>query len=386
MTIYIILFILFIIVGATNDLIPSKHKKTLNFLFSCIACSALFVICAFKGLNVGTDTAAYIKMYELFGGQSVLHSVKTGHEVLFVVCGKLFYSAGIPYIGFQIFCYILMIGPFFYLMGIRSQNFTLSIVYFCGLLLVFYLSGIRQSIALSFFALAYDLSFNSRMKRWLKWASVIGLTLIAALFHKTAIIGLVLFATRAFQFKKEYIFFLVPLLLLSFFSSGSIYQILYYTYNKTSYMPGTYGGGGMFFVYCALFILYALFSNNSALRSFLTNKTAKWDEGGLRFLGKFFVFQNNELPNKLIISSGNWSLFFMAFFQSFCRVNLQFPRFGFYFIIAGILFWPEMLSTLKGRTFRSIVCTLFVLALTAFFFISYAIPGALNITPYSFYF
>lgn len=144
---------------------------------------ALFFLMGFKSANVGNDTANYISFFEhmrkLPNFFDPLSRFEMGYQVYNKLLGIVFKSTQSLFIVTAAIC----IGCVCYGVVRLSTNWQYSLFLFVGLrFYYFFLSGLRQSIALSIIIVSYVLF---REKKYLGFCCLV---LLATTFHFSAII------------------------------------------------------------------------------------------------------------------------------------------------------------------------------------------------------
>ena len=208
---YKYLFIIFVVI-CVFFLVNRKDSKPVSALMAIV----LFVLVGWRGMTVGPDTKDYLLYYNfgLYGDDT------REFEALFRAWNEYLYSLGLSNRMFLIVCAVFSIGLVLYVLWRDSSFKVLTIT----LLLVafewsFYLTGMRQALAMGFFTLGVyffkdfyllqsfkDLSVRVQLRTLF---SVIFLT-IASLMHTTALFGVVMLAI-VFFFRAEFKFYVVAI-------------------------------------------------------------------------------------------------------------------------------------------------------------------------------
>lgn len=163
----------------------------------------LFGLIAFRGATVGTDTQAYINMFNamkenLFQAESSYERIEIGFTLLLKGLSKI---SGDPQILF-----IVQASVFYIVFVNFLKKNTLDparfIVLFLGLnLFNFYLTGIRQAFAMSICLASYQMAKERKLIRFLL------LVILAFTFHKSAIFFVAIYPLCSKKVNKNYIFY-----------------------------------------------------------------------------------------------------------------------------------------------------------------------------------
>ena len=150
---------------------------------------SLSLVFAFRNLSVGTDTLSYYNMFNELGSD---FSMITTYEPGYCFLSILIYSICPRFKVFMLVIAVLMFSCIIFTNIKISKNFTLTNILF--ITLGFYMqsfNAVRQYMALAILLLAICFLLD-------KWHHRAGdiifvvLTIVAAMFHKTAVVGFVL--------------------------------------------------------------------------------------------------------------------------------------------------------------------------------------------------
>lgn len=229
-----------------------------------------FLVVCFQGLrsfSVGTDLANYIPSYSYIG-KYVPFSVSAtykNYEAGYILLNKIIYKIGLDQRGFLIVVTILIQIPIFYTIYKYSENPLLSILaYFAFGNFIMTFSGLRQAISMSFCFYAYVFI---KKKKLLKYIITV---LIACLFHKSAIICLLLYPLYYIRIKRIVFPFILLGIALCFLFRYQIFIViskLYYGEAKNVRATGAYT---MFVMFLLLYIVaYILQSQDEEYRGLM---------------------------------------------------------------------------------------------------------------------
>lgn len=173
-------FILFTFIILTLCLIPEKNKDRSFYLIVSLA--FLCFITSFRGYDIGNDTHAYYRFFEniVNGVDNVDERIEPGYRFLNLIIAQFS-------VNYTVFLLITSLILFYALYRyIKSYGFSdkLYVVLFWCFSYVAYVSPLRQSLALSIALLSMPLLFTKR-----SYLFIIPV-LLAATFHKTAIVCL----------------------------------------------------------------------------------------------------------------------------------------------------------------------------------------------------
>lgn len=327
----------FLLLGA---LIPKKKQG----FYLLISFFILFVLSAYRDINVGTDT----KNYEFLFGQleSGVDWIRYAIEPGWVFLNEFVISYGGTYRDLIIISSLLVLVPIFFVAKKYSHNpmLTISIFY----LLYFYFfswNGTRQSIALSLFLVALMLLLKSR-RLWF-----VCIVVFAALFHESILLTLPLIFINKVPTNKTklliYIFIAMVLGICGIGYLSSIAKITGYAIYIQEYASGNILGNLLFLLIFNSFFAFILFTSPKVTIEFKL----------------FFVFI-------LILN-----------------LTIRLPlgdRVVMYFSIYQILFYPYYLITLKNRSADSVfISYIFIILFIYVMFMQKIGSGSGEIIPYT---
>ncbi|MBQ7374233.1 MAG: EpsG family protein [Clostridia bacterium] len=167
------------------SMVKFKTKKDRRVtLVLCLL--VLLVLMAFKGATVGNDTPSYIRIYNNFKLENVWYNPEHRFEIGYQILCKLV----IIFFDHHQFVFIFsaIICCFCLYKGLKSnsENIGFSLFLFVALrIFYFYLSGIRQAVAMSIIFMSYNQIKN---KQYFKFVILV---LIASTFHFFALTFLI---------------------------------------------------------------------------------------------------------------------------------------------------------------------------------------------------
>lgn len=312
----------------------------------------LFAIMGLKSSTVGTDTASYVSKLFNSAKQPFATVFSKGYNYGFNLFNKLmsyicptnytFYFLVISaFVCFSIYCFISQ----------NSKDYCISQLMLLSLgFIFFFMTGLKQTIAMSILMHAY----NAQKKRKFVWCIL--LTVLAATFHSTALIFLLILPVRFIKFRKAIIFVAPTLVILAYLFQAQIFSFF------SSLLPDD--------LYDAYGKSYISSVNMTGLIIQITIFVVS-----LFYLWKHLNQDNeaNFLLNVYVIG---------MVFQAMTGTMAEFFRLSMYFSIFGVILIPKALSYLKkgSRTVISLgMCSVFIV-----YFIFFSSTGS-GVLPYSFF-
>lgn len=261
----------------------------------------LWFLTAFRGNTIGNDTNNYIYYFKEISkyGVDKAHRIEMGYQYFCLFISKinanpqffLVISSAICYIGVGIYIFKY------------SNNKIFSLVLLFALFFSMFTNTIRQNLAMTIVLWAYHFLKNK------KYIFAISLIFLATIFHKSALIAILLFFYKLAPYKQKTVFML-SLMIIALSITGVVNTILRVILpSYTGYFEGVQAGSGrlMTFIGCI----------RNAFFYFLVYKVYKKE-------GKF---------NRLVL----WNFALLLFLQSFGFVVNLFDRVSSYFLLIGIV-------------------------------------------------
>ncbi|MGX7164019.1 EpsG family protein [Enterococcus massiliensis] len=329
-----------------------KREKAYLF-FSFVA---FFSLSAFRSINVGNDTLDYKLLFES------LKTVPVSNFTWRYESGYLYFNKFIQFFSdnsqalFIVSAAIICLG---YALFINKFSDTVWVsVYLFFMLRYFDLSMnvLRQSLAMVILFFGFNLLIKEKKIRYFVLT-----VLLASLFHKTALIFLVLIFLNKIKFRKRYVLFLFSSTVLGLLFFNPIFNTVlkifptYTYYINSSYMDGTARLATFFNIAVNLVILLFLYINK---------------------------FENNRINNLMF----NTFIFGLAITVISLRFSLL-DRVGDFFTIYAIILIPNSLDYMK-RFKQSKLFWTYILLIC--FFIYYLVivvyrPDWNRVYPYEFF-
>lgn len=334
-----------------RDRIEEKKNNTLVVFFTLYG-----LLLAFRSPNVGVDTVRYIEIYHViesttWGNIAIYFpNSEKGYLLLNKILAIVFGNEQWLLIVVAVLCVV----PIAILYYKESKNGLISMALFLVMpLFQMNFSGVRQSLAIAFVLPAL---YFTRNKSILKFLLTV---IVAMLFHRSAIILLVLYPLYYIRLNRKHLVLLIPLGILVFYFKTQIFTLT--SYLLMELLNESYGGLSetgaytMLLVYM-VFCIYAFFIPDEKKMS----ETAK----GFR--------------NYLV---------FATFLQIFAAVNPIAMRMNYYFIV----FIPIVISQITHNCrIRNKRIVFLIEVLTFLVFMAYYLKHAhsaddLSIYPYEFF-
>jgi hypothetical protein len=347
MTIYILMLLAILVFGLfTSVAFTSTRSKK---IYAIVSFLMVFLISALRDISVGSDALGYVNYFFTVKKVPFSYLLLYRFEPGYIVFNKLLsFFVNNEQVFLAIMALIILAMIF---IGIYKYSSipSLSVYLFITMgFFAFTLSGFRQAIAIGIVFLSFTLL---KEKKLLLFVLTI---LLASLFHKTALIFLIIYPFAHKKITVEYLMGASILFLILFFIKKSLLHFLTYTFldEYSSMLKSSQS----FTLLSVIFIIFIL---------------------GLFFLKP--VLQRD--PENIILYN---LILFAIFMQLFATESNNFTRIANYFYIYAILFIPEVLKSIKDKNILFIGCII-VVSLTFIQFI-WLTPGSqLSIVPYEFF-
>lgn len=326
---------------------PALHSKTRNdvILISIV----IFILIAFRSLEVGTDTDNYYAIYntrnfEAIINGGILNSIEYGFTLTEYIGNKL--NLGF---GFIVFLEGLVYTiPLAYVIHKYSKNPYMSFILFiCFDYFLFSMSGIRQTFAIGFCLISFE--FIQKNKPF--WFVVF--VLIASSFHITSLCFLPAYFLKSFKINKVNIILIAFIGIMFFIFREPIFSFVR-QFARMDYGDRETGGLGMYLFYCFL-----------ALVGIYT----------------FFMSKYRNVPPLLDKRLYMFLLIVLIIYPTL-QVNPTYFRLHYYYSIFFVLLIPNLLKRLDSLILRVTYKTIvYGISLYYLFSYSFVMFGAV---PYTF--
>lgn len=211
-------------------------KKKVDYrVFAIAAITYLAILAAFRGDMIGKDTADYVNVFErLVETDSVFsymgeHSMEKGYVLFCYLLTRLTVKPQILLFTCAVIEFAV-VGRFF----IKYSRYPSYSVYlfFTLLLFDFFLSGMRQSMAMVLILLAWEAIIEKKQVKALIW------TLVAATFHNSVLICIPVYFLLRIKSRKKFLYVLYGGAAAAFLIFGPILQLALKLFPKYSYYLG----------------------------------------------------------------------------------------------------------------------------------------------------
>lgn len=183
-----------------------------------IGLSAICLVLALKKYTVGIDIVGYKEQYIISKAMPWLENDYVYFEPGYIVFMKIFSKSGFDFQFFMIITYIFVCLALYFFIKKYSPNVTMSLIIFiCYQFMVFYISGVRQMIAMSICLFAFMVLDREKGKKVVNVLLAVGLILLAYTFHRSALIFFLVIPFALIEFKKIYFLIYIPIFLGSVF-------------------------------------------------------------------------------------------------------------------------------------------------------------------------
>lgn len=230
--IFNLLLSLFIVVVYFLTRIGDGKKKTKDKVFLTIVFIVLFVIVAFREMTVGSDTSEYIRFYERCGtyGWRMLEIndyFEYGYTVFNIVLNGINIS---PRVFLCIIAFITNFAIYWFIKQ-NSNNYLMSVLIFINLLFFYEsMNTMRQFLALSMVLL-----FGFKAVKERRLFRFIIVTVIASLFHSTALLMLLLYPVYRLKYTRKRVIAIIAMTVIIAFSLNQIYPFIVSILDRGTY-------------------------------------------------------------------------------------------------------------------------------------------------------
>lgn len=195
-----VILVYVVLLGVVRVALP--RSRTFNSIFCFSAAFSLWLIASFRSQSFGPDTPGYIDYYRTLPGVSLTGLWTSliqfdSKDPFFYLTAKLLSDLGLGPQGWLALLSAVAIFGFAFLVSRFSDGKFFSFLIFVGLgYLYFSFTGLRQATALgiTFFAVARFLKQRT--------LSFVALTLLAALFHLSAVVVLAAYVLKRYNLSK----------------------------------------------------------------------------------------------------------------------------------------------------------------------------------------
>ena len=344
MWIYLSLMILFVFASCHNSCSKSK------LYFSGFI---LFALMGFKSNSIGNDTASYIELYDRLKNMSTMFDetsrFEKGYQIYNKLIGYFFEDSQALFIITAIIC----ISCIVYGIIRSSRNWQYSLFLFVGLrFYYFFLSGLRQSIAVCIIFVAYTFLKEKKIIQYIL------LVAFASTFHFSAFIFIFAWPLSKMKFDLKSVgkILIVTIFIYVFFKPvlNTVLRYLPSYYSHYLFTEATSENNLANFIGVVIpctFLIFAYFTNY--LRSAHYNR-----EAHISYNNKKIGLYNKDADVQLLFLVVSGALSLIATRASILDRMIQ------YYYIFSIISIPNILFSIKDRRKRTlwfIIITFFVI-------------------------
>ena len=348
-----------------EQLIKNDKIRLVLFLSLLLAFTFLGIL---KSNSVGTDSAGYSETY-LKARSSSLSEVIRSKKPEFGFYGTMYIFSHIlklPEIVFNAFNFLIIAACLYLsLHKYERKTFVLAIFLFFGFFCMSF-SGIRQAVGISIATLAFTIYFKenevlSLPTRLIAYYFLCGM---AILFHRTAVILLVLPLLFSFDIQEHAIPF-IPLLMLLFFPTliGRLTIVIPAFFEKVSYTPSD-SRVSLIFIAEVVFLCIVFFIYETSVGEKIRKKLSISD---LKF---------NSKDSKFV-----WLIYVGCLFMCFNTSSQIITRFSMYFYLGIVYLINRVMDTVEKPRLKFALIVGATLFLGLYFV--YSTPE-LGLVPYAF--
>lgn len=272
-----------------NTIVCLRDKKIeLNKIVLRVVFLVLWIMAAFRGMDIANDTVAYYRTYQkiAYSGFAGETRMEIGYVALNIMLTHIFHD---NLVGFHVLLFITSAFSYWTLeqwIERHANTYGICIVAFYFLSNSSYMSAIRQSVAVGFILLA--LMKLEEIKGNKGYIVYVILAIAASLFHKTAIIAIFLpiLIKRSYTRNTSWLLIAVTLIVTLTNMTG---RMISFIGLGTGYVTNEIGNaanvGIMSLLYLALLLLRTLCDNNDCV----TNQDVV-DTDNIVYKDSFFTY------------------------------------------------------------------------------------------------
>ena len=182
MAIYLLLIVFILLLPI---IVNSKKQDHKNKIITSVGMTAIFLILALKG-DVGSDISGYLEQYYISASKDWHNVDYVYFESGYIYLMKIFSKSGCSFQLYMAFVYALACFAMYLFIRKYSLNPTFSLLIFvCYMFFVFYISGVRQTIAMSLCILAF-ITLQKKKRTTFVISSL--MILLSTTIHQSAIV------------------------------------------------------------------------------------------------------------------------------------------------------------------------------------------------------
>lgn len=351
--------------------ILQKDKRA----YMAVMTVVLTAISACRTEKVGADTLQFCQAFRELNAGGIVdqagRSLEPGFQLLCHVLGSISSDAQILIVATSFFCVPVLM----YSIYKNSSDVSLSVYLFISFNFFSYeMNAMRQVLAICIILLGVELFLKKRRR-----VLFAGTVLIAALFHSSAVIMLVLLVLDCFPAKSSFCWVSVALGVLGYLLCPAIFSVAvsvlgYSLYVGTGFTQSNYFGAvfQMLIPLCIVFVVTALLASSESRK------------GGLSF--------SKASANRCLFLKEGRSLFDMApLYNSACitfvasvmaiRISL-FSRFQNYFQFFALVLIPDALHLAEPKFASLMKWAIILISLLYWLIIAIYRPEWFSVVPY----
>lgn len=288
----------------------------------------LILLACFRGLNVGNDTRSYYNLFLYYTGQANIQNLSSAAlgwmssiEIGYKLLNKYF---GIFTHNYQLFISFVAILSYWILgrfIKKYSANVALSLILAFLMFYSAYMNLLRQVLALSIVLVSFDSLNKNKCIRF-----VMGVLIASFLFHRSAIICILLLPMAKHKCSKKFIWISIGISMV-IVGLGQIPSIISFFNISTGYTDIAAGSS----------IIFSIIKNSGILLFswYLNNENWKCSSSGI---------EESELNNDVAGNLTSW-LPFVSLLISVCALGMPVAtRFELYFTVFLIVLIPRMVA------------------------------------------
>ncbi len=338
-----------------------KDQEKKNKYVTLLGMLAIFLLLALKG-DVGSDISGYLSQYEIAANKAWDDYEYVYFENGYIFLMKVFNAIGASFQWFMVCVYALACIAMYIFIRKYSKNPSLSmLIFICYDFFVFYISGVRQTLAMSICLIAYVI-FEKR--KFVPMVAAVGLTYLATLVHQSALVFFLAFILALIPMENINIVFYAGAIVASFFFKSVVWDIVNTYVKEVGEVQETSLGGNFILLIGVSLIMYLMNSKKNIL--------------GIKIRGvEIDVATNAQLVSmtRMMLASVSGLVLFSG--HSMTRAVM----YGMMFIIVGL---PNTLEKFEYKI-KVLLQLLFIAFFVALFYFETLEPNLLELVPYKFF-
>lgn len=335
-----------------------RREHLLKFVFVLI-----FLVCVLRATSVGRDIPGYEMAYEMTQRAAFNDFNFIYFEAGYVLLMKICILFKLSFRWFFVIVYFIILAPKYIFIKKYSYSPLLStLIYLCYMLFEFDLTGLRQAIAMSVSLLAFSELLDKRKGYVVKYVLFI---LVAACFHKSALLCLVFLPLTLIKNLKKYVLGILVGGAVCVGSRTYLMQYIKVLFSKGSMDAGAsmyIGKNIIFLILLAIFILFIQFYHE-------------------RWIGAYAEsIEYSEFENEILLTK----IYLICIVVALLFGSENAARSFMYFMQVVIVLLPNAISHLERKSILFMDTILVVFFIVFFYFNSLSGHG-FDITPYKFF-